>query len=89
MTYTARDQWKEHFSDGKNFRQLGERERELLAEHTPVPNVGGRALDVGCGTGCVGRDRVPRRACRFTWRRSSACLSHDDGSQCPFSDPAA
>lgn len=51
MTYTARDEWEKHFSDGKTFRQVGERERELLAEHTPVPNVGGRALDVGCGTG--------------------------------------
>ncbi|WP_327378791.1 methyltransferase, FxLD system (plasmid) [Streptomyces sp. NBC_01216] len=51
MTYTTRDQWEEHFSEGKDFRQLGERERELLAEHTPVPDGGGRALDVGCGTG--------------------------------------
>ncbi|MEV6175583.1 class I SAM-dependent methyltransferase [Streptomyces sp. NPDC052015] len=30
---------------------MGERERELLAEHTPAPDGGGRALDVGCGTG--------------------------------------
>nr|WP_024127530.1 methyltransferase, FxLD system [Streptomyces sp. F12]AHE40293.1 Putative O-methyltransferase [Streptomyces sp. F12] len=51
MTYTARDEWEQHFSDGKNFRQVGKRERELLAEHTPVPDGGGRALDVGCGTG--------------------------------------
>ncbi|MFF9757616.1 methyltransferase, FxLD system [Streptomyces sp. NPDC014344] len=51
MTYTARDQWEQHYSDGKGFRQLGERERELLVEHAPVPDGGGRALDVGCGTG--------------------------------------
>ncbi|MFF5019510.1 methyltransferase, FxLD system [Streptomyces sp. NPDC001165] len=51
MTYTARDQWEQHYAAGKGFRQLGERERELLAEHTPVPDGGGRALDVGCGTG--------------------------------------
>ncbi|WP_435057755.1 methyltransferase, FxLD system [Streptomyces sp. bgisy060] len=51
MTYTARDQWEQHYSDGKGFRPLGERERELLAEHTPVPDGGGRALEVGCGTG--------------------------------------
>ncbi|MFG3013856.1 methyltransferase, FxLD system [Streptomyces cinerochromogenes] len=51
MTYTARDQWEQHFSDGKGFRQVGDRERELLAEHTPAPDGGGRALDVGCGTG--------------------------------------
>jgi protein-L-isoaspartate(D-aspartate) O-methyltransferase len=49
--YTARDQWEKHYSDGKTFRKLGERERELLAEHTPVPDGGGRALDAGCGTG--------------------------------------
>ncbi|MFF9624802.1 methyltransferase, FxLD system [Streptomyces griseosporeus] len=51
MTYIARDEWEKHFSDGKGFRQLGERERDLLAEHTPAPDGGGRALDVGCGTG--------------------------------------
>ncbi|GGS91628.1 MULTISPECIES: methyltransferase, FxLD system [Streptomyces] len=51
MTHTARDEWEQHYSDGRNFRQVGERERELLAEHTPVPNGGGLALDVGCGTG--------------------------------------
>lgn len=51
MTYTARAEWEKHFSDGKNFREVGERERELLAEHTPAPDGGGRALDVGCGTG--------------------------------------
>nr|BFD87044.1 hypothetical protein StreXyl84_64450 [Streptomyces sp. Xyl84] len=51
MTYTARDDWERHFSDGKGFRHVGERERELLAEHAPAPDGGGRALDVGCGTG--------------------------------------
>ncbi|MFB8086590.1 methyltransferase, FxLD system [Streptomyces sp. NPDC055992] len=51
MTYTTRDEWDRHFGDGKGFRPLGERERELFAEHAPVPDGGGRALDVGCGTG--------------------------------------
>ncbi|GHA71631.1 MULTISPECIES: methyltransferase, FxLD system [Streptomyces] len=51
MTYTAREQWEKHYGAGKGFRQVGERERALLAEHTPVPEGGGRALDVGCGTG--------------------------------------
>ncbi|KES02911.1 methyltransferase [Streptomyces toyocaensis] len=51
MTYTARDEWEKHFSDGRGFRQVGEQERELLAEHTSAPDGGGRALDVGCGTG--------------------------------------
>ncbi|WP_079080649.1 methyltransferase, FxLD system [Streptomyces ardesiacus] len=51
MTYIAPNQWEEHYSDGKGFRQVGERERVLLAEYTPAPDGGGRALDVGCGTG--------------------------------------
>ncbi|MEU2251378.1 methyltransferase, FxLD system [Streptomyces sp. NPDC019224] len=50
MTYTARDEWEQHLSDGRGFRQVGEREREILAEHAPAPG-GGRALEVGCGTG--------------------------------------
>lgn len=33
------------------FRDLGEAERTLLAEHVPAPAAGGTALDVGCGTG--------------------------------------
>ncbi|MFE7448170.1 methyltransferase, FxLD system [Streptomyces griseus] len=51
MTYTERDEWDQHYRNGKGWRQLGRREQELLAEHVPVPEGGGRALDVGCGTG--------------------------------------
>ncbi|MFD4863358.1 class I SAM-dependent methyltransferase [Streptomyces atratus] len=51
MGYVVREEWHKHYTDGKNFRQLGDSERALLAEHTPVPDGGGRALDVGCGTG--------------------------------------
>ncbi|WP_206311087.1 methyltransferase, FxLD system [Streptomyces sp. A1499] len=51
MTYTARDEWEQHYGEGKGWRRLGEREQYLLAEHAPVPEGGGRALDVGCGTG--------------------------------------
>ncbi|MFJ7416231.1 methyltransferase, FxLD system [Streptomyces sp. NPDC098077] len=43
--------WRDHYAEGKGFRQVGEVERALLAEHTPVPDAGGRALDVGCGAG--------------------------------------
>ncbi|GGW09129.1 MULTISPECIES: methyltransferase, FxLD system [Streptomyces albovinaceus subgroup] len=43
--------WKDHYAEGKGFRQVGEVERALLAKHSPVPDGGGRALDVGCGTG--------------------------------------
>lgn len=51
MSYIDRDQWEQHYSDGKAFRPLGERERNLLAEHTPAAEGGKWALDVGCGTG--------------------------------------
>ncbi|MGW1127995.1 methyltransferase, FxLD system [Streptomyces sp. NPDC002526] len=47
LTYTTRDQWEEHFGEGRGFREVGARERELFAELTG----GGRALDVGCGNG--------------------------------------
>ncbi|MFH8884445.1 methyltransferase, FxLD system [Streptomyces californicus] len=43
--------WQDHYAEGKGFRQVGEAERTLLASHTPAPDGGGRALDVGCGTG--------------------------------------
>ncbi|MFJ8165499.1 class I SAM-dependent methyltransferase [Streptomyces sp. NPDC096136] len=51
MTYTAREEWEQPYGEGKGWRRLGEREQQLLAEHAPVPEGGGRALDVGCGTG--------------------------------------
>ncbi|MGW8989078.1 methyltransferase, FxLD system [Streptomyces zhihengii] len=51
MTYTAREEWEKHYGEGKGWRRLGEREQQLLAEHVPVPEGGGRALEVGCGTG--------------------------------------
>ncbi|MEU3607976.1 class I SAM-dependent methyltransferase [Streptomyces sp. NPDC035033] len=49
--YVARAEWEEHYSDGKGFRRLGDKERRLLSEHVPAPGDGGRALEVGCGTG--------------------------------------
>ncbi|GLX22493.1 methyltransferase, FxLD system [Streptomyces lavendulae] len=51
MTYTAREEWEQHYGEGKGWRRLGEREQHLLAKHAPVPEGRGRALDVGCGTG--------------------------------------
>lgn len=51
MGYTDREQWHRHYADGRGFRRLGEREAALLAEHCAAPAEGGRALDVGCGTG--------------------------------------
>ncbi|MFD8143951.1 class I SAM-dependent methyltransferase [Streptomyces sp. NPDC059708] len=51
MGYTVREQWHRHYADGRGFRPLGDVERALLAEHAPAPEPGGRALDVGCGTG--------------------------------------
>ncbi|MGW0798131.1 methyltransferase, FxLD system [Streptomyces sp. NPDC002692] len=49
MAYT-RTNWSKHYSDGHNFSRLSTEEKRLLAEHAPAPE-GGRALDVGCGTG--------------------------------------
>ncbi|MFE8910932.1 NUDIX domain-containing protein [Streptomyces globisporus] len=43
--------WHDLYAEGRGFRPVGEVERALLAEHTPAPDGGGRALDVGCGTG--------------------------------------
>ncbi|MQS37825.1 bifunctional class I SAM-dependent methyltransferase/NUDIX hydrolase, partial [Streptomyces katsurahamanus] len=51
MGYVRQDEWEGHFARGEGFRPLGERERALLAEHVPAPAGGGRALDVGSGTG--------------------------------------
>ncbi|MER5632866.1 class I SAM-dependent methyltransferase [Streptomyces nitrosporeus] len=49
MGYTRAD-WSAHFSEGRDFRQLGDDEKRLIAEHAPPP-AGGRALDACCGTG--------------------------------------
>ncbi|MDH6143520.1 protein-L-isoaspartate(D-aspartate) O-methyltransferase [Kitasatospora sp. GP30] len=50
MAYVLED-WEQHYADGRKFRPLGDSERALLAEHARAPEGGGRALDVGCGTG--------------------------------------
>ncbi|MFI1621126.1 methyltransferase, FxLD system [Streptomyces lydicus] len=49
MGYTRTD-WSEHYTEGRGFRRLGDGEKGLLVEHVPAAE-GGRALDVGCGTG--------------------------------------
>ncbi|WP_371534867.1 methyltransferase [Streptomyces sp. NBC_01023] len=49
MGYTRAD-WSEHYKDGRGFRPLRDVERDLLIRHAPAPD-GGRALEVGCGTG--------------------------------------
>ncbi|MDX3264860.1 methyltransferase, FxLD system [Streptomyces sp. MI02-2A] len=46
----TRTDWSKHYTGGRGFRRLGEVEKRLLVEHAPAPE-GGRALDVGCGTG--------------------------------------
>ncbi|WP_243088152.1 class I SAM-dependent methyltransferase [Streptomyces sp. 891-h] len=45
-----RSEWSRHYDEGKGFRPLRDVERGLFARHTPTPD-GGRALEVGCGTG--------------------------------------
>ncbi len=49
MAYDRAD-WSKHYDEGKDFRPLRDVERDLFARHTPAPH-GGRALEVGCGTG--------------------------------------
>lgn len=49
MAYDRAD-WSKHYDDGKGFRPLRDAERDLFARHAPAPE-GGRALEVGCGTG--------------------------------------
>ncbi|MEU6275741.1 methyltransferase, FxLD system [Streptomyces populi] len=46
----TRTDWSEHYDSGKDFRRLGDEEKGLIVEHASAPE-GGRALDVGCGTG--------------------------------------
>ncbi|MFI7245260.1 methyltransferase, FxLD system [Streptomyces qinglanensis] len=49
MAYDCSD-WSKHYDEGRGFRPLRGVERDLLTGHTPAPD-GGRALEVGCGTG--------------------------------------
>ncbi|MFB0629440.1 methyltransferase, FxLD system [Streptomyces sp. AB3(2024)] len=51
VAYVHQGEWDRHFAGGQGFRPLGDVERALLAEHVPTPAGGGKALDVGCGTG--------------------------------------
>lgn len=51
MAYTEQEEWDEHYAGGQSFRQLGDSERAVLAEHVPAPAEDGRALDIGCGLG--------------------------------------
>ncbi|GGX82484.1 methyltransferase [Streptomyces fructofermentans] len=48
--FTSQDEWDRGYTEGHRYRPLTDVERSLLAAHLP-PGVGGRALDVGCGTG--------------------------------------
>lgn len=95
MTYIARDQWEQHYSDGKGFRQVGVGERELLAEHTPAPDGGGWALDVGCGTGemaaCLASLGYTVDACDFaeSWAPVSHACSATTTPATPRPPPAA
>ncbi|MEV6566702.1 methyltransferase, FxLD system [Streptomyces kronopolitis] len=45
-----RAEWSQHYDDGGGFRPVRDSERNLIARHTPAPD-GGRALELGCGTG--------------------------------------
>ncbi|MER5890775.1 class I SAM-dependent methyltransferase [Streptomyces sp. NPDC001941] len=51
MEYSERQEWDQHYADGKGFRRLSEREKALLAERAAPPGGGGRAVEVGSGAG--------------------------------------
>ncbi|SFC62739.1 methyltransferase, FxLD system [Streptomyces aidingensis] len=56
MGYRAQHEWDQHYRRGEGFRPLSEAEQQLLKEHlAPPEDCGGRALDVGCGTGELAR----------------------------------
>ncbi|WP_393086057.1 methyltransferase domain-containing protein [Streptomyces sp. LN704] len=48
--FATQDEWDRNYADGRRFSPLSDRERSLLATHTPPP-AAGRALDIGCGVG--------------------------------------
>ncbi|MFF3851448.1 methyltransferase, FxLD system [Streptomyces sp. NPDC002328] len=48
--FTTQDEWNRGYAEGRRYRPLDDDERSLLAQHVSAPD-GGRALDVGCGTG--------------------------------------
>ncbi|WP_329159827.1 methyltransferase, FxLD system [Streptomyces sp. NBC_01717] len=48
--FTSQDEWNSGYAEGRRYRPLDKDERTLLAQHVPASD-GGRALDVGCGTG--------------------------------------
>ncbi|MFF3583921.1 methyltransferase domain-containing protein [Streptomyces mirabilis] len=48
--FTTQDEWDRGYTEGRRYRPLSDTERSLLATHVP-PAAGGRALEVGCGTG--------------------------------------
>ncbi|MGX1851120.1 methyltransferase, FxLD system [Streptomyces sp. NPDC055299] len=49
MAYDRAD-WSHHYDGDRSFRPLHDSERDLLTRHAPAPD-GGRALELGCGTG--------------------------------------
>ncbi|MFJ9417934.1 hypothetical protein ACIRPT_27825 [Streptomyces sp. NPDC101227] len=49
MAYDRAD-WSQHYLDDRGFRPLRDSERDLITRYAPAPD-GGRALELGCGTG--------------------------------------
>ncbi|MCZ1006761.1 class I SAM-dependent methyltransferase [Streptomyces lydicus] len=45
-----RAHWSRHYDDHRGFRPFRDSEKDLLVRHAPAPD-GGRALELGCGTG--------------------------------------
>ncbi|MFI5795971.1 methyltransferase, FxLD system [Streptomyces sp. NPDC051677] len=80
LAYTEQKEWDEHYAGGQGFRQLGDSERALLAEHVPAPAEDGRALDVGCGVGdlAVHLASMGYMVDAVDWSQSALARAHGD-----------
>jgi hypothetical protein len=76
--------WEPLWAGGRRYRQLDGPENRLMDEYLG-PGRGRPALDLGCGDGCFGRERVPRRSCRFTRRLGPDFVSRYDEPSCSSS----
>lgn len=81
--FVAVSEWDAHYAAGRNFRPVMSEEQAVFERHVGSGD-GLSALDVGCGSGCFGKDRVPRRSCRFTRRLSLGVVSRCDEPSCSF-----
>lgn len=88
--FTTQEEGDRGYSEGRRYRPLTDAERSLLAARVPLV-AEGRALVVGCDTGCVSRDSVPPPS--HTWRvalhqgRASGACRAATSHRVPFPAP--